>query len=90
MPKIAEWKMFVFFFYSYDLKERPHLHVAKQHQFNTTAKIWLTPNIELFSKGNLTAKESREVLAFIRQNEEYFLSVYDMLVQGKNIKPKRF
>ena len=38
MPTVLRWRGWIFFFYSADLRERPHIHVRKGRQ---EAKFWL-------------------------------------------------
>ncbi len=69
MPKIAYYYGFTFFFYSYDLLERRHVHVAaNKHGFNYSAKFWLEPHVEVFEAGELSQKEIREITKAIENN----------------------
>lgn len=69
MPKIGIYKYLVFFIVSYDLSERPHLHVwSKNHKRGDYAKIWLD-TLDVFSHGSLTQKEINLALKIIETNK---------------------
>jgi hypothetical protein len=86
MPRIAVFKYFVFYFVSYDLSERYHVHVASTKSGRTgTAKFWLNP-VELFEMGKLTEKEVNTVEKLLIKNEAKLIEQITNFAKGKKIK----
>jgi hypothetical protein len=87
MPKIAQFKYFVFFFYAFDLTERRHVHVeAKQGRFRKPAKIWIENGVEVFEPGNLSQTQLNEVCRVIDKNIDTLNKQFEQFVAGKKVK----
>lgn len=70
MPKLAVYGNLVFYIFAYDLIERMHVHVSNtKSRSGKPAKIWLD-TLDVFERGNLTAKEISTALTLLRQNKE--------------------
>lgn len=86
MPKIAVFKNFYFFIFSGDLKERRHIHIAKEKNFFNAAKFWLEPDVTLSDKGDLSEKEIRTLTGKITQNKTEILNQIGRFAHGEKIK----
>ena len=87
MPKIAKWKAFIFFIWTYDLREKPHLHIRKNRSNSGIAKIWID-NQAVAERGSFSDKEISECQKIIEQNKDYFLKQLEKHRNGIKIKFK--
>ncbi len=85
MPKLAIYKNLIFFFVSFDLSERRHLHVVNRRNYKRSAKIWLD-NGTVFEKGLLTDKELRLACKLINGNIEAINEEIDKFMIGKKTR----
>ena len=86
MPKIATYKNLIFFFVSFDLTERRHLHVINRKNYKYSAKIWLD-NATVFEKGLLSDVELNLACKLIKQNKTKIDVEIENFMQGKKTKP---
>ena len=86
MPKIAIYKFLTFFIFSYDaMKEKPHLHIAKEKgNRQRSAKIWLE-SVEVEDKGSLTDKDLNLVIKLIKNNQPLLMDNFNKVKKGKKI-----
>jgi len=83
MPKIAIYKSFYIFLWSYDLQERRHVHITKGRRgMVNAAKLWLD-TLVWFDKGDLTAKELNELKKVINKNIGRINTQIDNFAKGK-------
>lgn len=66
MPTVLRIGQYRFFFFSYDLGEKMHIHVIKE---KNEAKFWLDP-VSLAENQGLSAHEVQTVLKLITENKE--------------------
>lgn len=87
MPKIAFYKFLVFYIVSYDLSERLHLHISNtKSRKGKDAKIWLD-NLEVFEKGDLSAKEIKLCIQLIGTNYDKIVLAIRKFAKGEKSKP---
>jgi Domain of unknown function (DUF4160) len=88
MGRVAFYKFFRFFFYSYDLMhEPPHLHVSiSKGKFNKSAKIWLE-TLEISEKGDLTDSQVKEMIAIVKNNQKELILFFNDKKSGIERKP---
>jgi len=91
MPKIAIYKYFTFFIFSYDaLNEPAHLHIAKEKgNRQRSAKIWLN-SLEIADKGSLSKIDLNKVLNLIKDNQQALIDSFNKVKQGKKITTINF
>lgn len=67
MPKVFEWKGYVFFFFSNEgfPLEPCHIHVRKD---GNLAKFWVSDNVELDSSFGMTSKELNVIEGIVKDN----------------------
>lgn len=84
MPKLAVYGNLVFYIFAYDLIERMHVHVSNtKSRSGKPAKIWLD-TLEVFERGNLTAKEITIALTLLSKNKEAIQrSIVEFANEGK-------
>ena len=68
MPTILRENGFRFFFYSREGNEPPHIHVIGR---NGEMKVWLE-HLVVSKVFNLSAKDQRQVLIIVSNNQELF------------------
>ncbi len=86
MPKIAIYKSFYIFFWSYDLQERRHVHITKGRKgMVNAAKFWLD-TLTWFDNGDLTTKELNELKKVISKNLDKINMQIDNFAEGKKNK----
>lgn len=85
MPKIATFKNFIFFFYSFDLTERIHLHISKSKNYSNYAKIWLD-TLEVEYLGDLSNIEMNECIKIISKNKNKIISLIEKYKETQDIK----
>lgn len=90
MPKVLLYISakitWIFLFYGTDANEnRAHVHVAKKG-LNNVCKIWLEPEVELSTPGDLTESQIKQVLKIVQENKSKLLSQWRSFVQGKKVK----
>jgi len=87
MAKLAKYKGFTIFFWSFDLNEKMHVHVSKNKKQKKPAKFWLEPNVLLFDEGDLTDKEIFSIERILIKNVDTFKKMIEGYRQGKRFKP---
>ena len=87
MPKLLIIKSFIFVLYSADIAEkRYHVHVeGRKGKFRTSAKFWLTLEIEIVSTGGFSEKEINQILKYIEQYKGILNKQIEKFVSGKRI-----
>lgn len=76
MPKIAVYKFFTFYIYSFDISERPHLHVIKNKKgYSVNAKIWIG-DAEFLHIGDLNEREQTLDKKLTENNKEKLLNAF--------------
>jgi len=76
-----------FFFYSYDLQERLHLHVIRGKKgYQRAAKIWIENGIEAFEQGELTNSEINTALEVIKGNLPQILEHIERFKNGEKVE----
>ena len=87
MPKILIIKSFIFVIYSVDVAEnRYHIHVeAKKGRFRISAKFWLTPEVELVSKGNFNDQEINLIIKYINLYKKEIIKQIEKFIKGEKI-----
>lgn len=67
MPRIFEWRGYVFFFYSNegDPREPFHVHIRKE---KAVAKFWLEPEIEVAHAHGMNGRELRQLRGVVEEN----------------------
>ena len=67
MPKILEWNVYKFFFYSNEGEPREpcHVHVRKGEK---TAKYWMDPSLELVSSYEMSSGELKALQDVVEKN----------------------
>ena len=90
MPKLATYRFFTFFIFSYDaLYEPPHVHVVKEKsKRQKSAKVWLN-DLHVANRGTLTDSEINKILKIIQENKELFMQQFNKASRGKNVKTIR-
>ncbi|WP_298361017.1 DUF4160 domain-containing protein [Runella sp.] len=87
MPKIIIYRFLQFFFYSYDLQERLHLHVIRGKKgYQRAAKIWIENGIEAFEQGELTNSEINTALEVIKGNLPQILEHIERFKNGEKVE----
>lgn len=66
MPTVLRIGPYRFFFYSYDLREKAHIHVIRE---SNEAKFWLDP-ISLAENLGLSAHEIRTIMKLIAEHKK--------------------
>jgi len=91
MPKIAKYKFFTFFIFSYDaLNEPAHLHIAKEKgNRQRSAKIWLE-SLEVADKGSLSKADLNKVLNLLKKNQQILIDAFNKVKQGKKVTTINF
>lgn len=69
MPKLFEWKGWIFLFYSLDCLEPPHVHVRKDRK---ELKIWLA-DLSVARNQRCTAKDISDILSVVQVHKSAFL-----------------
>ena len=90
MPKILIYitsrLQWIFLFYGTDFNEnRAHVHVGKRG-VDKYCKIWLEPNIELETKGELTDSQINSILQIAEKYKTVLLKQWENFKAGKNVK----
>ena len=66
MPTVLLERGYRFHFYASDRDEPRHVHITRSDGY---AKVWLEPSVETQYFYNYKAREKREILAIIADNE---------------------
>ena len=87
MPKIAIYKQYIFFVYSFDLLHEPlHLHIANQKSHRQyTAKIWLS-SLEYAEPGSLNQIELNSIQKVVKRYQSQLIIALEFLQNGKGIQ----
>ncbi len=72
MPKVLEINGFIFFFYSQEGNEPPHIHVRKAE---ASAKFWLEP-MEFIENDGFSPAQMRFIKKTIEENSELLLQAW--------------
>ncbi|MBC7809763.1 MAG: DUF4160 domain-containing protein [Burkholderiales bacterium] len=78
--KNKDTKGYVFSIYSYDCRERPHVHVKKGDR---VGKFWIAsdnpdaPEFELFDPGDFSNKQLRQIARIIESNLDQLRQEWD-------------
>ena len=67
MPTVLLKRGYRFHFYASDQDEPQHVHISKGDGY---AKVWLEPSVEVQYFYNYKARQQREILSIIEQNED--------------------
>lgn len=87
MPKIIIYRFLQFFFYSYDLQERLHLHVIKAKKgYQKAAKVWIENGVEVFEQGDLTSSEMSIALEVISKHLPQILEQIEQFKNGVKVE----
>jgi hypothetical protein len=73
MPKILEVNGFIFFFFSQEGNEPPHIHVRKAE---ATAKFWLRP-IEQANNNGFSSSQMKFIKRTIKEHNELLLEAWN-------------
>ena len=71
MPTVLLERGYRFHFYASDRDEPAHVHVSRGDGY---AKIWLEPSVEVQYFHNYKAREQREIIGIVEQNESFLQS----------------
>ena len=87
MPKIAIYKQYIFFVYSFDLLHEPlQLHIANQKSHRQfTAKIWLS-SLEYAEPGSLNQIELNSIQKVVKRYQSQLIIALEFLQNGKGIQ----
>ncbi len=90
MPKILIYitakVIWQFLFWNTDYYEnRAHVHVGKRNT-ERLCKIWLEPEVELASKGDLTDVQVKQVMSIAIEYREKMIKQWMLFKQGKTIR----
>jgi hypothetical protein len=80
MPTVHREQGFVFYFYSEEGNEPPHVHVDKG---DGTAKLWLNP-LRLASAEGLKVKEIRLIMRIAGREQAMLLEKWDEFSERKS------
>jgi len=87
MPKLIIYRFLQFFFYSYDLQERLHLHIIKGKKgYQRAAKIWIENEIGIFEQGDLTNAEMSTAIKVIKENLPQILEQIERFKNGEKVE----
>lgn len=76
----------MFLFYNTDFYEnRAHVHVGKKGS-QDLCKIWLGPKVEMYSKGEFTDSQVKEILELAENNKAMLLEQWQRFKAGKPVK----
>jgi hypothetical protein len=73
MPVVLRIGPYVFFFYSQENNEPPHIHVRKDRR---KAKFWIDP-VELHSSNGFPSHEINRLAKLVEENRKLFLEVWN-------------
>ncbi len=73
MPVVLRIGPYVFFFYSQENNEPPHIHVRREKK---KAKFWLDP-VELHSSTRFPAHEINKLAKLVAENRKLFLEAWN-------------
>ena len=66
-------------------ENRAHVHVGKRNT-ERLCKIWLEPEVELASKGDLTDVQVKQVMSIAIEYREKMIKQWMLFKQGKTIR----
>jgi hypothetical protein len=72
MPKVLEVNGFIFFFFSQEGNEPPHIHIRKAE---SSAKFWLDP-IRLEKNYGFSSAQMKFINKTIKENKELLLEAW--------------
>jgi len=73
MPTLLVWRGYRFRFYSSDMPEPPHVHIAKDGR---SAKVWLL-TLEVEYNRGYNEREIRDIAAIVAENRESWIGVWN-------------
>lgn len=73
MPTLLIWRGYKFRFYASDMREPPHVHIAKNQN---SAKVWLR-NLGVESRRGFDEREMRELLAVVEENRDAWIKSWN-------------
>jgi len=73
MPTLLIWRGYKFRFYSSDMAEPPHVHIAKD---GNSAKVWLR-SLEVEYRHGYTERELKELLALVAENRDVWIGTWN-------------
>lgn len=73
MPTLLVWRGYKFRFYSSDVFEPPHVHIAKDGR---SAKVWLR-NLEVEYRHGYNEREMGELLAVVAENRDAWIRAWN-------------
>ena len=73
MPTLLIWRGYKFRFYSSDMLEPPHVHIAKDGK---SAKVWLN-TMELASQHGYTAQEIRQLMDIVERRQIEWIEAWN-------------
>ena len=85
MPKIAVYKNLIFFYVSFDINERRHLHIVNKRSYKHSAKIWID-DCSVFEKGSLNKEELSLARKLILANRLEIEHEIDNFIHGEKTK----
>ncbi len=70
MPVVLRIGPYVFFFYSLENNEPPHIHVRRD---KSLVKFWLEPQVRVARTYGYAEREVRRIRALVEENRQYLL-----------------
>ena len=69
MPTLLIWRGYKFRFYSSDMQEPPHVHIAKD---GGSAKVWLL-DLDVAYQHGYNEREMKDLLAVVAENRDAWI-----------------
>ncbi len=79
MPTALRSGPYRFYFYSYDCRERRHMHVDRE---DCSAKFWIDPDVTLADNHGYSRSELRDIERIARDNLEALRNEWDRFCSG--------
>jgi hypothetical protein len=79
MPTALRTGPYRFYFYSYDCRERRHMHVDRD---DLSAKFWLDPDVSLADNHGFSRQELRDIERLVRDHLEALRNAWDAFCLG--------
>jgi len=76
MPRIFEWRGYIFFFYSNEGNPREplHVHIRKRRAIS---KFWIEPEVELAANHGMNARELRQLKKVVAENVDLIRNTWN-------------